>query len=175
MAGLPSSPVRSHPVLPEPVVSPLGHSHPGHSHLGHARVWADVTLMQLPQVAQELHQLLGPAPVLLLEGEMGAGKTTLAAHLCRAYGVQGPVASPTFGLVHEYAGTHGPVYHFDFYRIRSEEEAFALGLDYYFESGHPCFIEWPERIPNLLPARAVRLAMAIAPGATRCLTLHPAP
>lgn len=90
--------------------------------------------------------------LVLLEGDMGAGKTTLIHHLCKAMGVKDHVTSPTFSLVNEYhSPEHGSIYHFDFYRIEDPEEALDMGVDEYFDSGNYCFIEWPGKIRNLIP------------------------
>ena len=84
---------------------------------------------------------------------MGAGKTTLVSALCKQLGVQDNVTSPTFSLVHEYVSTSGEsIYHFDLYRIRSEEEVLDLDFTAYFESGCYCFIEWPEKALRIIPA-----------------------
>jgi tRNA threonylcarbamoyladenosine biosynthesis protein TsaE len=111
-------------------------------------------LSALPAAAAQLRQLIEAenCPIVLLEGEMGAGKTTLTKALCAALGVQDDVSSPTFSLVNEYRDGRGrPVYHFDFYRIDSAEEAERMGAQEYFDSGYLCLIEWPSRIGPLLP------------------------
>lgn len=90
-------------------------------------------------------------------GEMGSGKTTLIRHICQALGVMESVTSPTFALVNSYHSPTGPVHHFDLYRLRREEEAYDIGLEEYLDSGQYCLIEWPERIPNLLPTEAAHL------------------
>jgi len=89
--------------------------------------------------------------VVLFQGEMGSGKTTLIKEVCRQLGVSEEVSSPTFSLVNEYQGKMGPVYHFDFYRLEAEEEALDFGVEEYLDSGHWCLLEWPEKISNLLP------------------------
>ncbi|GAB3825367.1 tRNA (adenosine(37)-N6)-threonylcarbamoyltransferase complex ATPase subunit type 1 TsaE [Hymenobacter jeollabukensis] len=112
------------------------------------------TLAALPAAAQELKAILAAAgcPVVLLEGEMGAGKTTLIKALCAVLGVQDDVSSPTFSLVNEYRDALGrPIYHFDFYRIDSVDEALRIGAQEYFDSGYLCLIEWPSRVGPLLP------------------------
>lgn len=82
---------------------------------------------------------------------MGAGKTTLIKAVCKALQVTDEITSPTFSLVNEYkTATGGTVYHFDFYRIRSIEEAYDIGYEDYFYSGNICLIEWPEKIAALL-------------------------
>jgi tRNA threonylcarbamoyladenosine biosynthesis protein TsaE len=93
-------------------------------------------------------------------GEMGVGKTTMIGRILRALGVRDEVSSPTFSIVNEYLGNKGEkVYHFDFYRIESEEEAYDIGYEDYFYSGNLCFIEWPERIESLLPDDTVIVRM----------------
>jgi tRNA threonylcarbamoyladenosine biosynthesis protein TsaE len=107
---------------------------------------------ELEQAAQELLEISNGSKVWLFFGEMGAGKTTLVKEICKTLGVPGGMSSPTFSIVNEYATVQGePVYHFDFYRIKRESEAYDIGVDEYFESGKYCFVEWPERIPTLWP------------------------
>lgn len=108
-------------------------------------------LEEIQTVAQEIVQQ-NPHKVILFYGEMGAGKTTLIKALARALGVQGATSSPTFSLVNEYQ-TDGAdlVYHFDVYRLKTETEAYDMGMDEYLYSGHWCFVEWAEKIPTLIP------------------------
>jgi tRNA threonylcarbamoyladenosine biosynthesis protein TsaE len=90
--------------------------------------------------------------VWLFEGEMGAGKTTLVKAICKAFGVEDTVSSPTFSIVNEYRNADDEIfYHFDFYRIKDEYEAMDIGCEEYFYSGNFCFIEWPSQIPSLIP------------------------
>jgi tRNA threonylcarbamoyladenosine biosynthesis protein TsaE len=128
------------------------------------------TLATLPTIAQTLLQHAGSHRVWLLEGEMGAGKTTLIRALCAQLGVEDNVHSPTFSLVHEYAtGTGEAIYHFDFSRIEHEEEALAMDCTAYFESGNYCFIEWPIKIHNLLPAKYCRVNITTPSASQRML------
>ena len=109
------------------------------------------SLDQIEEVAQQIiaHN---PKKVILFRGEMGVGKTTLIKQLCKSLGVTGATSSPTFSLVNEYeANDHQLVYHFDFYRLNDEVEALDMGIDDYLYSGNWCFIEWAEKIPNLIP------------------------
>ena len=106
----------------------------------------------LPEVANEIIAFAGDISVWLFEGSMGAGKTTLIKAICSAFDIRETVSSPTFSLVNEYHNEEGEIfYHFDFYRIKSEEEASDIGVDEYFYSGDYCFVEWPSMIPSLLP------------------------
>jgi tRNA threonylcarbamoyladenosine biosynthesis protein TsaE len=105
---------------------------------------------ELKKVAKELiPQFLHK--VILFEGEMGAGKTTFIKVLVEEMGTQDEISSPTFSIVNEYDTEHGKVYHFDMYRIKSEEEAMDFGVEEYLYSGKYCFIEWPSKVENLLP------------------------
>lgn len=109
------------------------------------------TVEQLPQVAQWILDTVNE-DVILLQGEMGAGKTTLIKALCRAMEVEDEVSSPTYSLVNEYySPTYSTVYHFDLYRIEDESEAMDMGIEEYLYSGNKCLVEWPEKISNLLP------------------------
>ncbi len=101
----------------------------------------------------------GPGPgVYALYGEMGSGKTTLIKRFCRALGVTDVVTSPTFALVNEYRTIGiGPVYHFDVYRIKKVEEVMDIGYETYFYSGQYVFVEWADKIPELLPENFVNI------------------
>ena len=92
--------------------------------------------------------------LILFHGEMGAGKTTLIKSLVRHLGSTDAVSSPTFSLVNEYRGGEEPMYHFDLYRLNDEEEAYAIGMEEYLDSGHWCFVEWPDKVSSILPDNA---------------------
>ncbi|RDI53461.1 tRNA (adenosine(37)-N6)-threonylcarbamoyltransferase complex ATPase subunit type 1 TsaE [Flavobacterium glaciei] len=126
---------------------------------------------QLEEVAQKIIAE-NPKKVILFHGEMGVGKTTLIKQLCKTLGVTGATSSPTFSLVNEYeANDNQLVYHFDFYRVNKEEEALDMGIDDYLYSGNWCFIEWAEKIPNLIPeVHSVITILQLADG-KRSLTL----
>ncbi len=126
---------------------------------------------QLPAIAAALLAEAGQRRVLAFYGDMGSGKTTFIKELCKSLGVQELVTSPTFTILNEYASPEGkPVYHFDFYRIKSESEAFDLGYENYLYSGNYTFIEWPERISNLLPPGTATVTI-IAKDEERTITL----
>ena len=109
-------------------------------------------------MAAELAERLKPGDVLCLHGDLGAGKTTFTRHLMKALGSPAPVSSPTFTLVHEYEGGSVPAAHIDCYRLGSEEEFLDAGLGEYLDSTEwLTIVEWPERIPGLLPTDRITL------------------
>lgn len=110
----------------------------------------EIAELQLP--AKEIANASAQYPVVCFNGPMGAGKTTLIKEVCKWLNVTDGVSSPTYSLVNEYATQSGnPVYHFDFYRINSVDEAVDMGAAEYFDSGNVCLIEWPEKVEILLP------------------------
>ncbi|MGE6352879.1 tRNA (adenosine(37)-N6)-threonylcarbamoyltransferase complex ATPase subunit type 1 TsaE [Flavobacterium sp. NPDC079362] len=109
------------------------------------------SLDQIQEVAEKI-LASNPKKIILFNGEMGVGKTTLIKQLCKSLGVEEATSSPTFSLVNEYYTTNNQiVYHFDFYRLNIETEALDMGVDDYLYSGNWCFIEWSEKIENLIP------------------------
>lgn len=106
--------------------------------------------------------------ILLLYGSMGSGKTTLIKELANQLGVQDVTSSPTFSLVNEYHTQDGELlFHFDFYRIEKEEEAYDMGIEEYFDRNAWCFVEWPENVENLLPLESVVIQLTINPDNSR--------
>ena len=133
------------------------------------------TLAAVPAAAQQLAAAIAASgqTVVAFEGEMGAGKTTLIRALCAALGVQDDVSSPTFALVNEYrSGLGQPIYHFDFYRVDSEEEAARLGAAEYFDSGYLCLVEWPSRVAGLLPPQRLLVELAVTGPESRELSIN---
>ncbi|MFH7015662.1 tRNA (adenosine(37)-N6)-threonylcarbamoyltransferase complex ATPase subunit type 1 TsaE [Flavobacterium sp. FlaQc-47] len=109
------------------------------------------SLDQIQEVAEKIIAS-NPKKIILFNGEMGVGKTTLIKQLCKSLGVEDATSSPTFSLVNEYYTSNNKiVYHFDFYRLNKETEALDMGVDDYLYSGNWCFIEWSEKIENLIP------------------------
>lgn len=108
------------------------------------------SIKEIDQIAKELLGVFS-SKIVLFNGEMGAGKTTLISALVRALGGAEDASSPTFSIVNEYKVTDDFVYHFDFYRIKNHYEALDIGVEDYFCSGYWNFIEWPEKIKMLLP------------------------
>jgi len=111
--------------------------------------------------AVQLFLTSNPPKVILFNGEMGAGKTTLIKAICEALGVKSATSSPTFSLVNEYEAVDGFVYHFDVYRLKNETEALDFGIDEYLYSGNWCFIEWAEKIPNLIPDEHIVVSLTV--------------
>lgn len=127
-------------------------------------------LEELASAAQQILALFPAERVFLFYGDMGAGKTTFINTLCQALDVEGHTSSPTFSIVNEYASPHGPIYHFDFYRLRDESEALDMGYEEYFYSGNYCFVEWPEKITNLLPLDSVEIKIQTAQNQYRTIS-----
>ena len=111
------------------------------------------SFLDLNQIAKEIIRN-SKHKILLCHGEMGVGKTTLIKEICKILGTDVLINSPTFSIVNEYiTNTNEIIYHFDFYRIKNEEEALNLGLEDYFYSNAWCLIEWPSVIQNLVPLK----------------------
>jgi tRNA threonylcarbamoyladenosine biosynthesis protein TsaE len=109
------------------------------------------SLLNINQVAKDIIKY-SEHKVLLFHGEMGAGKTTLIKEICKELGSDDSISSPTFSIVNEYITLNNDtIYHFDFYRINSIEEAYNIGIEDYFHTDAWCLIEWPSVIKNLLP------------------------
>jgi tRNA threonylcarbamoyladenosine biosynthesis protein TsaE len=130
------------------------------------------SLDEINQVAEKiLSQNL--QKVILFNGEMGVGKTTLIKVLAQQLGVTDATSSPTFSLVNEYQlPNHQYFYHFDVYRLKNESEALDMGIDEYLYSGNWCCIEWAEKIPNLIPTDHSIIEIKILPDGKRQLALH---
>ena len=122
---------------------------------------SSTTTSQLPATAAQIIEFAANSRIFLFYGEMGAGKTTLIKALCESLGTAEPVTSPTFSIVNQYEGMPERIYHFDFYRLKNETEALDMGYEEYFYSGAYCFIEWPEKIPNLLPDHYISIKITV--------------
>jgi tRNA threonylcarbamoyladenosine biosynthesis protein TsaE len=119
-----------------------------------------LSLSDLKEAADELLTNCRETKVWLFSGEMGVGKTTLIKTLGERVGIKEVVSSPTFSIINEYQTISGEtVYHFDFYRLRREQEAFDIGAEEYFDSGSFCWVEWPEKIPSLIPDERVEIKL----------------
>ena len=110
--------------------------------------------------------------IITFHAGMGAGKTTFIKALAKQLGVKDMTSSPTFSLVNEYETSGGDIlYHFDLYRLNTEEEAYDMGIDEYFYSGNLCLIEWPEKTPNLIPLDHTAITIKQLPDGRRHLTV----
>lgn len=129
------------------------------------------SIADLPELADQLISFADDLNIWLFDGDMGAGKTTLIKAICEELNVLDQVNSPTFALVNEYLTEQDDlVYHFDFYRINSEKEAFDIGVEEYFQSGYICLIEWPAKIPTLLPDQYLKIAIVLNEDGSRTIT-----
>jgi tRNA threonylcarbamoyladenosine biosynthesis protein TsaE len=128
------------------------------------------SLSDLPAIASGILSYATTNRIFLFYGDMGAGKTTLIKSLCKALGSTDNITSPTFSIVNEYAGPN-KIYHFDFYRLKTQTEALDIGCEEYFYSGNYCFIEWPEKIPDLLPDHYVKIQIAVLDDGSRQIIL----
>lgn len=120
------------------------------------------TLEELPKVAQALLNYANDQKFFIFEGEMAAGKTTFIKAFCEALGVTDVVSSPTFSIVNEYESSHGPVFHFDFYRLKNPQEAYDIGYEEYFYSDSYCLVEWPSKVEELLPEAYIKVQITVA-------------
>ena len=130
------------------------------------------SLNEINNIAKKIIEF-NPHKIVLFNGEMGAGKTTLIKSLCKELGIITNISSPTFSLVNEYQTiTNQIVYHFDFYRLKSQNEALDIGIDEYLYSGHWCFIEWAENIKDLIPENYSTLTISVLSDGKRQIFLQ---
>ena len=136
-------------------------------------VFENINLEQLPEVAILCAQWFDQEKVCVLEGQMGAGKTTFAKELVSKLGAKSTATSPSFGIVNEYPTQENGVkiYHFDCYRFNSEEEAYDIGLEEYIDSGNICLIEWAEKIESLLPSSYLVIKIEVSEYNLRNITI----
>lgn len=130
------------------------------------------SLDDIRQVARTFLTEIGDNKLIAFYGHMGAGKTTFIKALCEELGVEDVVNSPTFAIVNEYTDGDGEsVFHFDFYRIKSLDEAFGIGFDNYMESGCFCLMEWPEKVEEILPEETLRVEISEVEDGTRLIKI----
>ncbi len=129
-------------------------------------------LSHIEEAAREFVNAIGEHKIIAFYGEMGAGKTTFIAALCKVLGVEDVVNSPTFTIINEYRTCDGaPIYHFDFYRINKLQEAMDIGFDEYVYGGGLCLIEWPEKIEDILPEETLRVSITVGDDGFRTINL----
>lgn len=130
------------------------------------------TLKDLKKAAKQFILLIGENRVFAFYGNMGAGKTTFIKAICSELGVKENITSPTFSLINEYIiKSNQSLYHFDCYRLKNINEAYDIGADEYFDSGQICFIEWPEKIEDLLPSGTVNVIIKVLGDESREITI----
>ena len=129
-------------------------------------------LIELKEAAQHVISNYPEERIFLFYGNMGAGKTTFINELCLALGVTDHTSSPTFSIVNEYRIPNGNIFHFDFYRLKNEIEALDMGYEEYFYSGDYCFVEWSEKIPNLIPLNHVKISIEVSENLHRLITIE---
>ena len=113
-------------------------------------------LADIRTIARSFLELAKDYKVFAFSGDLGAGKTTFINALCRELGVAESVSSPTFSIIQEYEAGEGKIiYHIDLYRIKNKEEAIEAGIEDCIYSNETCFIEWPEKAPELFPVETV--------------------
>ena len=130
-------------------------------------------LDRINDAAKQFVEKMGDNTVFAFRGDMGAGKTTFIKAICEQLGVEDVINSPTFAIVNEYRSGSGElIYHFDFYRINKPEEAYDFGYEDYFYSGALCFIEWPEKVEDLLQSDSVDVFIEETDNGSRVLTMN---
>ena len=119
------------------------------------------SINDLELVAKQILDFAQDEKIFMFYGQMGAGKTTLINSICNFLGTKDHTSSPTFSIVNEYALAKGSIFHFDFYRLKNQNEAFDLGYEDYFYSGNYCFVEWPEKIADLWPEHFIEIRIEV--------------
>jgi len=112
------------------------------------------------ELGQKIGKLVEPGQLILLSGDLGAGKTLLTQGICDGLGVEEDVTSPTYNLINEYEGDL-VVYHMDLYRLEQEEDLYDLGFEDYIENGGIVIIEWPDLVYDLIPAEFIYIKIEV--------------
>ena len=121
-------------------------------------------------LGEKLASRLKAGDVVVLEGELGAGKSELARGIARGLGVTETVTSPSFTILNVYESGRCPLYHFDWYRLESEEELYELGMDEYLGGDGIAVVEWAERCPDAVPENVLRIRLEVTGGESRRIT-----
>jgi tRNA threonylcarbamoyladenosine biosynthesis protein TsaE len=125
------------------------------------------TLTELDELARVFWKSFPDKKIYAFQGEMGAGKTSFIRALCADKKVTGPVGSPTFSIINEYAYPGGKIYHMDLYRLKDEEEALRAGVEDALYSGEICLVEWPDRAPGIFPDSTLVISLDVLDENTR--------
>ena len=125
-------------------------------------------------LGEQLASGLRPGDTVILEGELGAGKSELARGIARGLGVTETVTSPSFTILNVYESGRIPLYHFDWYRLESAEELYELGMDEYLGGDGIAIVEWPERCPDAIPEDCLRIRISAEGENIRRITAEPA-
>ena len=112
-------------------------------------------------LGEKIAARLRPGDVLLLEGDLGAGKSELTRGIARGLGVTETVTSPSFTILNVYESGRCPLYHFDWYRLESEDELYELGMDEYLGGDGIAVVEWAERCPEAVPEKVIRISLEV--------------
>ena len=122
-------------------------------------------------LGEKLASRLKAGDVVVLEGELGAGKSELARGIARGLGVTETVTSPSFTILNVYESGRCPLYHFDWYRLENEEELYELGMDEYLGGDGIAVVEWAERCPDAVPENVLRIRLEVTGGESRRITI----
>ena len=112
------------------------------------------------RLGKRLGACLRDGDVVLLEGEMGAGKSVLSRGVARGMGIEGPIPSPTFTILNVHEGARGRLYHFDLYRLEGADALYELGLDEMIGAQGVTLVEWPSQAPEAMPQRCLKVGIA---------------
>ena len=123
-------------------------------------------------LGEEVAERLQPGDVVVLEGELGAGKSELARGIAKGLGVTETVTSPSFTILNVYESGRCPLYHFDWYRLESEEELYELGMEEYLGGDGVAVVEWAERCPDAVPEKSIRIRLEVTGEETRRIEIN---